>query len=57
LKKDSKKHIIKMGTKKDFLEKAIDHLVDKHINEFEDLVEMYRARELNNNGGRNNGIN
>jgi len=46
-----------MGTKKDFLEKAIDHLVDKHINEFEDLVEMYRARELNNNGGRNNGIN
>jgi len=36
-----------MTTKKDFIQKAIDNLVDNHIEEFESLVEMYRARELN----------
>lgn len=36
-----------MGTKKDFVQKAVDHLIDKHITEFEGLVEMYKAREVN----------
>ncbi len=36
-----------MGKKKDFIQKAIDHLVDNHIDEFEKLAEMYRAREIN----------
>jgi hypothetical protein len=36
-----------MRIKKDFIQKAIDHLIDKHIDEFESLIEMYKAREIN----------
>lgn len=42
-----------MGTQKDFIQKAIDHLVDNHIEEFEKLIEMYRARELNKKTPKN----
>ena len=36
-----------MGIKKDFIQKAIDHLVDNHITEFEKLVDIYKTREIN----------